>query len=186
MRKSWVLTSERTTRRKMYLSLTPYLLMYVHGQCVIWFWLQTMLLPSVKTGSSEVRHAIRQSGHDRFLASSGQSRFRLRYRPLPSFAHQTNAKWRTFSVSGFGWYALQGKAENLGWVKDEKNTEIRAKLKKSSVGLMRRATKTIPNSIVLRITLTEGTITDNEESTVNGCLKLISPIKRRGKHIGRA
>lgn len=29
------------------------------------------------------------------------------------------------SVSGFGWYALQGRAENLGWVKDEKNAEIR-------------------------------------------------------------
>ncbi|MDF2473302.1 MAG: pyridoxamine 5-phosphate oxidase, partial [Anaerocolumna sp.] len=33
------------------------------------------------------------------------------------------------SVGGLGWYAFQGTAENLGWVGDEKNTEIRAKFK---------------------------------------------------------
>ena len=38
------------------------------------------------------------------------------------------------SVGGLGWYAFQGTAENLGWVKDEKNAEIRAKFKKSSIG----------------------------------------------------
>ena len=34
------------------------------------------------------------------------------------------------SVGGLNWYTFQGTAENLGWVKDEKNAEIRAKFKK--------------------------------------------------------
>ena len=34
------------------------------------------------------------------------------------------------SIAGFDWYTFHGKAENLGWVKDEKNAEIRAKFMK--------------------------------------------------------
>ena len=67
------------------------------------------------------------------------------------------------SVSGFGWYALQGRAENLGWVKDEKNAEIREKFKKIFDWFDEDGDEDNPNSIVLRISLTEGTITDNEE-----------------------
>ncbi|TGY44260.1 pyridoxamine 5'-phosphate oxidase family protein [Clostridium sartagoforme] len=67
------------------------------------------------------------------------------------------------SVSGFGWYSLQGRAENLGWVKDEKNARIREKFKKIFDWFDEDGDEDNPNSIVLRISLTEGTITDNEE-----------------------
>ena len=67
------------------------------------------------------------------------------------------------SVCGLGWYAFQGRAENLGWVKDEKNAEIRAKFKKIFDWFDEVGDEDNPNSIVLRISLTEGTITDNEK-----------------------
>ena len=67
------------------------------------------------------------------------------------------------SVSGFGWYSLQGRAENLGWVKEEKNAGIREKFKKIFDWFDEDGDEDNPNSIVLRISLTEGTITDNEE-----------------------
>jgi uncharacterized pyridoxamine 5'-phosphate oxidase family protein len=67
------------------------------------------------------------------------------------------------SVCGLGWYTFQGRAENLGWVKDEKNAEIRAKFKKIFQWFDEVGDEDNPNSIVLRITLTEGTIIDNPE-----------------------
>ena len=67
------------------------------------------------------------------------------------------------SVCGFGWYSCQGTAENLGWVKGEKNAEIRAKFKKIFNWFDEVGDEDNPNSIVLRITLTEGTIIDNEK-----------------------
>ena len=67
------------------------------------------------------------------------------------------------SVGGLDWYAFQGTAENLGWVKDEKNAEIRAKFKKIFDWFDEVGDEDNPNSIVLRISLTEGTITDNEQ-----------------------
>jgi len=67
------------------------------------------------------------------------------------------------SVGGLGWYAFQGKAENLGWVKDEKNAEIRANFKKIFDWFDEVGDEDNPNSIVLRISLTEGTIIDNEK-----------------------
>ncbi len=67
------------------------------------------------------------------------------------------------SVCGLGWYTFQGTAENLGWVKDEKNAEIRAKFKKIFDWFDEVGDEDNPNSIVLRISLTEGTIIDNEE-----------------------
>lgn len=67
------------------------------------------------------------------------------------------------SVAGLGWYTFQGKAENLGWVKDEKNEEIRAKFKKIFDWFDEVGDEENPNSIVLRITLTEGTIIDHAE-----------------------
>jgi len=66
------------------------------------------------------------------------------------------------SVAGLDWYACQGTAENLGWVKDGKNTEIRAKFKKIFDWFDEVGDEDNPDSIVLRITLTEGTIIDNE------------------------
>lgn len=66
------------------------------------------------------------------------------------------------SVCGMEDYALHGIAENLGWVKDEKNGEIIAKFKKVFNWFDEVGDEDNPNSIVLRITLTEGTIIDNE------------------------
>lgn len=67
------------------------------------------------------------------------------------------------SVGGLGWYTFQGTAENLGWVKDKKNSEIRAKFKKIFDWFEEVGDEDNPNSIVLRITLTEGTIIDHEK-----------------------
>ena len=66
------------------------------------------------------------------------------------------------SVGGLGWYSFQGTAENLGWVKDEKNAEIRAKFKKVFDWFDEVGDEDNPTSIVLKISLTEGTIIDNE------------------------
>ena len=66
------------------------------------------------------------------------------------------------AVCGFDWFSLQGKAENLGWVKDEKNAEIRANFKKIFNWFDEVGDEDNPDSIVMRIALTEGTIIDNE------------------------
>ena len=66
-------------------------------------------------------------------------------------------------VAGLDWYAFHGTAENLGWVKVEKNAQIRAKFKKTFGWFDKVGDADNPNSIVLRIALTEGTITDNEQ-----------------------
>jgi uncharacterized pyridoxamine 5'-phosphate oxidase family protein len=66
------------------------------------------------------------------------------------------------AVCGLDWYAFHGIAENLGWVKDEKNAEIRAKFKKVFGWFDEVGDEDNPNSIFLRITLTEGTIIDHE------------------------
>lgn len=68
------------------------------------------------------------------------------------------------SVAGMGWYAFHGLAENLGWVKDEKNAEIRAKFKEVFDWFDEVGDEDNPNSIVLRIQLTEGILTDNERT----------------------
>lgn len=67
------------------------------------------------------------------------------------------------SVAGLDWFAFQGIAENLGWVKDEKNAKIRAEFKKVFNWFDEVGDEDNPNSIVLRITLTEGTIIDHEK-----------------------
>ncbi|QLY77877.1 pyridoxamine 5'-phosphate oxidase family protein [Clostridium intestinale] len=67
------------------------------------------------------------------------------------------------SVCGFDWYAFYGVAENLGWVKEETNAKIRAKFKKVFDWFNEVGDEDNPSSIVLRITLTEGTIIDNEK-----------------------
>lgn len=66
------------------------------------------------------------------------------------------------SVAGLDWYTFHGTAENLGWFKDEKNAEIRSKFKKAFDWFHEVGDEDNPNSIVLRISLTEGTIIDNE------------------------
>lgn len=67
------------------------------------------------------------------------------------------------SVCGLDWYACQGIAENLGWVKAEKNAEIRSKFKEVFDWFDEIWDEENPNSIVLRITLTEGTVIDHEK-----------------------
>ncbi|WDV48143.1 pyridoxamine 5'-phosphate oxidase family protein [Clostridiaceae bacterium M8S5] len=67
------------------------------------------------------------------------------------------------SVCGLDWFAFQGIAENLGWVKDEKNAQIRANFKKIFGWFDKEGDENNPDSIVLRITLTEGTIIDNQQ-----------------------
>ena len=72
------------------------------------------------------------------------------------------AKNNAVSVGGLDWFSFYGTAENLGWVKDEKNAAIRAKFKEVFDWFDEVGDEDNPNSIVLRIALTEGTITDNE------------------------
>ncbi len=72
------------------------------------------------------------------------------------------------SVCGFDWYAFHGVAENLGWVKEEKNAKIRAKFKKVFDWFNEVGDEDNPSSIVLRISLTEGTIIDNENKYGEG------------------
>ncbi len=67
------------------------------------------------------------------------------------------------SICGLDLYAAHGIAENLGWVKDTKNAEIREKMKKYFAWFDDHGNEESPDSIILRITLTEGTITDNEQ-----------------------
>lgn len=67
------------------------------------------------------------------------------------------------SICGLDLFVAQGTAENLGWVKDERNAEIRAKMKKIFTWFDAHGGEDNPDSIVLRITLTEGTITDNDK-----------------------
>ena len=67
------------------------------------------------------------------------------------------------SISGLDLFVAQGTAENLGWVKDEKNAEIRAKMKKIFAWYDDHGNENSPESIVLRVTLTEATITDHEK-----------------------
>lgn len=67
------------------------------------------------------------------------------------------------SVAGLDWFTFYGTAENLGWVKDEKNARIRAKFKEVFNWFDEVGNEDNPDSIVLRITLAEGTIIDNAE-----------------------
>lgn len=66
------------------------------------------------------------------------------------------------SVSGFGWYSFHGIAKNLGWVKDESNAHILARFRQIFDWFEEVGDEDNPNSIVLRIDLTEGILTDNE------------------------
>jgi len=67
------------------------------------------------------------------------------------------------AICGMDWFVANGIAENLGWVKDEKNAQIRTNMKKIFPWYDDHAGEDSPDSIVLRITLTNGTIIDNEQ-----------------------
>lgn len=67
------------------------------------------------------------------------------------------------SLCSMDWCTFQGTAENLGWVKDEKNTHIIAKFKKIFDWFDEVGDENNPNSIVLCVTLTEGIIVDHKK-----------------------
>jgi len=63
----------------------------------------------------------------------------------------------SFSAN-YEWFSGNGIGENLGWVKDEKNAEIRAKMKENFKWFDEHGGEDSPDSIVLRITLTSATV----------------------------
>lgn len=67
------------------------------------------------------------------------------------------------SLCGLDLFAAHGIAENLGWVKDDKNAEIRSKMKQYFAWFDDHGNEESPDSIVLRIKLTEGVLTDHEQ-----------------------
>ena len=67
------------------------------------------------------------------------------------------------AIGGLDWFMAHGTAENLGWVKDEKNADIRAKMKKNFSWFDDHGGEDDPNSIVLKVTIYAGTIIDNEQ-----------------------
>jgi uncharacterized pyridoxamine 5'-phosphate oxidase family protein len=73
------------------------------------------------------------------------------------------AKNNEVSICGMEWYTFHGQAENLGWVKDEKNAHIREKFKKVFGWFDEVGDENNPNSIVLKIKLFEGVIIDYPE-----------------------
>ncbi|MDR0273603.1 MAG: pyridoxamine 5'-phosphate oxidase family protein [Clostridiales bacterium] len=63
------------------------------------------------------------------------------------------------SVASTDWFTGQGKAVNLGWVKDEKNADILAKMKKNFAGWFNdHGNEDSPDSIAIKITLTNGVV----------------------------
>ena len=69
----------------------------------------------------------------------------------------------TVAIAGLDWFVATGTAENLGWVKDAKNAEIRAKMKKIFGWFDEHGDEDNPSSIVLRIRMITATITDNDK-----------------------
>ncbi len=67
------------------------------------------------------------------------------------------------AIAGLDWFTADGIAENLGWVKDEKNADIRRKMKQYFDWFDHHGDEDNPDSIVLRITLTNARIIDHEQ-----------------------
>lgn len=67
------------------------------------------------------------------------------------------------AICGLDDFSIHGLAENLGWIKSKKNVKIREKFKKIFPWFDEVGGEDDPNSIALRITLTNGTIIDNEK-----------------------
>ena len=70
-----------------------------------------------------------------------------------------------FSVCG-QWISGKGIGENIGWVKDEKNAEIRAKMKKYFKWFDEVGGEDNPDSIVLRVTITKATVIKDHGTVV--------------------
>ena len=63
----------------------------------------------------------------------------------------------SFSVN-FEWFTGHGVAENLGWVKDEKNAAIREKMKRIFAWFDAHGGEDNPDSIVLRVAITKAIV----------------------------
>lgn len=63
------------------------------------------------------------------------------------------------------WFTAHGIGENLGWVRDERNTEIMAKLREVFAAWYcnGHVDEDDPNTCLLRVRLTDGVITDHEK-----------------------
>jgi general stress protein 26 len=61
------------------------------------------------------------------------------------------------------WFTAHGAGENLGWIRDEKNTEIAAKLRAAFASWYDNGhtNEADPNTCILRICLTNGVLADN-------------------------
>ena len=70
-----------------------------------------------------------------------------------------------FSVCG-QWISGKGIGENIGWVKSEKNAEIRAKMKKYFEWFDEVGGEDDHNSIILRITITKATVIKDHHAVV--------------------
>lgn len=70
----------------------------------------------------------------------------------------------SFSVN-FGWFSGNGTGENLGWVLDPKNSEIRAKLRTAFAEWYDKANdEDNKNCIILAVRITRATINHNHGS----------------------
>jgi hypothetical protein len=62
-------------------------------------------------------------------------------------------------VAALDWFTAQAIAENLGWVKDAKNADILAKMKKNFAGWFNdHGNEDSPDSIVMKLTLVSGVL----------------------------
>jgi general stress protein 26 len=63
------------------------------------------------------------------------------------------------------WFTAHGTGENLGWVRDEKNAVIMAKLRDAFSAWYTggHVNESDPNTCLLRIRLTDGVLTDHEK-----------------------
>jgi hypothetical protein len=66
----------------------------------------------------------------------------------------------------YGWFSANGIGENLGWVLEEKNAEIRAKLRKAFEWYDDVNNENDKNCIFLAVRLTSGTIIINHHEKV--------------------
>ena len=87
--------------------------------------------------------------------------------------HAKSAKMReiqqnkevAFSVCG-QWISGKGIGENIGWVKDDKNADIRTKMKKYFKWFDEVGGEDSPDSIILRVNITKATVIKDHGAVV--------------------
>lgn len=73
------------------------------------------------------------------------------------------SKNNAVSIGGLDWFCCEGYAESLGWVKEKRNANIRAKFHQIFDWFADVGDEDNQDSIVLRITPTKGTVIEHEE-----------------------